>query len=85
MSVLNNKVDFVAFISVNHANPNGDPINGNRPRDTMEGLERFLMSALSVKSETDFRIWVNVYLYNQMSAATMVVRALKNEQIAMRN
>ena len=38
MSVLNNKVDFVAFISVNHANPNGDPINGNRPRDTMEGF-----------------------------------------------
>ena len=38
MSVFNNKVDFVAFISVNHANPNGDPINGNRPRDTMEGF-----------------------------------------------
>ena len=38
MNVLNNKIDFVGFISVEHANPNGDPLNGNRPRDTIEGL-----------------------------------------------
>lgn len=38
MSVLQNKIDFVAFISVEHANPNGDPLAGNRPRDTVEGL-----------------------------------------------
>lgn len=38
MTVLNNKIDFVGFISVEHANPNGDPLNGNRPRDTIEGL-----------------------------------------------
>lgn len=38
MSTLKNKIDFVGFISVEHANPNGDPLNGNRPRDTVEGL-----------------------------------------------
>ena len=38
METLKNKIDFVGFISVEHANPNGDPLNGNRPRDTVEGL-----------------------------------------------
>ncbi len=38
MSVLQNKIDFVGFISVDNANPNGDPLNGNRPRDTMESF-----------------------------------------------
>ncbi|MGN1468087.1 MAG: type I-C CRISPR-associated protein Cas7/Csd2 [Ruminococcus sp.] len=37
METLQNKIDFVGFISVEHANPNGDPLNGNRPRDTTEG------------------------------------------------
>ena len=35
--MLNNKYDFVAIISVNNANPNGDPLNGNRPRETSDG------------------------------------------------
>ena len=38
MDTLKTKIDFVAFISVEHANPNGDPLNGNRPRDTVEGF-----------------------------------------------
>lgn len=32
MSTLNNKVDFIAYVSVTNANPNGDPLAGNRPR-----------------------------------------------------
>ncbi len=35
--VLNNKIDFAVIISVNRANPNGDPLNGNRPRQTYDG------------------------------------------------
>ena len=35
---LNRKIDFAVVFSVNHANPNGDPLNGNRPRTTYEGL-----------------------------------------------
>jgi CRISPR-associated protein Csd2 len=29
---MNKKIDFVALVSVYNANPNGDPLNGNRPR-----------------------------------------------------
>lgn len=37
MSVLSHKIDFALVFSVSHANPNGDPLNGNRPRETYEG------------------------------------------------
>lgn len=35
---LENKIDFAIAFAVNNANPNGDPLNGNRPRTTSEGL-----------------------------------------------
>jgi len=38
MSVLNKKIDFVVWITVNNANPNGDPLNGNRPRTDYNGF-----------------------------------------------
>ncbi len=38
MSILANKIDFLAVVSVKHANPNGDPLSGNMPRVTYEGL-----------------------------------------------
>ena len=38
MSTLQNKIDFVALVSVNRANGNGDPLNGNRPRTDLNGL-----------------------------------------------
>lgn len=38
MSILQNKIDFVALVSVNMANANGDPLNGNRPRTDYNGL-----------------------------------------------
>ncbi len=38
MGVLQNKIDFVAFVSVTMANPNGDPLNGNSPRADYNGL-----------------------------------------------
>lgn len=37
MSTLKNKIDFAVIITVDHANPNGDPLNGNRPRTTYSG------------------------------------------------
>ena len=37
MSILQNKVDFAAIVSVTRANINGDPLNGNRPREDYEG------------------------------------------------
>lgn len=38
MAVLSNKIDFVALVSVNKANCNGDPLTGNRPRVDYNGL-----------------------------------------------
>jgi len=32
MTTLSNKIDFAVVLRVNRANPNGDPLNGNRPR-----------------------------------------------------
>jgi CRISPR-associated protein Csd2 len=37
MSSLQNKIDFAAVIRVKRANPNGDPLNGNRPRTDYNG------------------------------------------------
>ncbi len=38
MSELKNKIDFVVLVSVKNANPNGDPLNGNRPRTDYNGI-----------------------------------------------
>jgi len=38
MSILKNKIDFVALVSVTQANSNGDPLNGNRPRTNLDGF-----------------------------------------------
>lgn len=37
MSELKGKIDFTLFVSVANANPNGDPLNGNRPRINLDG------------------------------------------------
>lgn len=38
METLKNKIDFAVIINVKNANPNGDPLNGNRPRVNYDGL-----------------------------------------------
>ncbi|SDZ22600.1 type I-C CRISPR-associated protein Cas7/Csd2 [Tindallia californiensis] len=38
MKSIANKIDFAGVVVVKNANPNGDPLNGNRPRLTYEGL-----------------------------------------------
>ncbi len=38
MTILSHKIDFALVIRVNRANPNGDPLNGNRPRTDYAGL-----------------------------------------------
>lgn len=37
MSEFINKIDFEVLVMVKNANPNGDPLNGNRPRETYDG------------------------------------------------
>ena len=37
MNTLDHKIDFAVVLSVTKANPNGDPLNGNRPRQNYDG------------------------------------------------
>ncbi|PSU25153.1 type I-C CRISPR-associated protein Cas7/Csd2 [Photobacterium aquimaris] len=59
---LSHKIDFAIIFSVNHANPNGDPLNGNRPRQDYQGfgevtdvcLKRKLRDRLQEAEQTIF-------------------------------
>jgi len=63
MSVLQNKIDFAAVLRVKHANPNGDPLNGNRPRTDYGGYGEITDVCLKRKirdrlQEAGFEIFV---------------------------
>jgi CRISPR-associated protein Csd2 len=63
MSVLQNKIDFAVVLRVKHANPNGDPLNGNRPRTDYNGYGEITDVCLKRKlrdrlQETGHRIFV---------------------------
>jgi CRISPR-associated protein Csd2 len=38
MTTLDHKIDFTVILSVTKANPNGDPLNGNQPRQNFDGI-----------------------------------------------
>ena len=54
MSELKGKIDFVALISATEANPNGDPLNGNRPRINLDGYGE--MSDVCIKRKIRNRL-----------------------------
>jgi CRISPR-associated protein Csd2 len=54
MTTLSKKIDFAAILAVKNANPNGDPLNGNRPRVTYEGFGE--MSDVSIKRKIRNRL-----------------------------
>jgi len=49
MSTLDHKIDFAVVLSVTKANPNGDPLNGNRPRQNYDGYGEISDVALKRK------------------------------------
>jgi len=49
MAILSNKIDFAAIVSVTRANINGDPLNGNRPREDYDGYGIFSDVAIKRK------------------------------------
>ena len=60
MSTLQNKIDFAIIFCVKNANPNGDPLNGNRPRTDYSNFGE--MSDVSIKRKIRDRLierWVN--------------------------
>ncbi|GIP35464.1 type I-C CRISPR-associated protein Cas7/Csd2 [Paenibacillus sp. J2TS4] len=62
MTVLQNKIDFSVVFTVSKANPNGDPLNGNRPRQDYIGhgevsdvaLKRKIRNRLQDEGESIF-------------------------------
>jgi CRISPR-associated protein Csd2 len=54
MTTLSKKIDFAVILTVQYANPNGDPLNGNRPRVTYEGFGE--MSDVSIKRKIRNRL-----------------------------
>ncbi|GIN18526.1 type I-C CRISPR-associated protein Cas7/Csd2 [Shouchella clausii] len=62
MTVLQNKIDFSVVFTVKKANPNGDPLNGNRPRQDFMGhgevsdvaLKRKIRNRLQDEGESIF-------------------------------
>ncbi|MDR0286570.1 MAG: CRISPR-associated protein, partial [Clostridiales bacterium] len=54
MSGFTNKIDFAVLFTVNKANPNGDPLNGNRPREDFDGLGE--MSDVCIKRKIRNRL-----------------------------
>jgi CRISPR-associated protein Csd2 len=63
MSTIQNKIDFSVVLRVKHANPNGDPLNGNRPRTDYNGFGEISDVCLKRKirdrlQDADFEIFV---------------------------
>ncbi len=59
MTTLQNKIDFAVIFRVKNANPNGDPLNGNRPRTDYSNYGE--MSDVSIKRKIRDRLlesWV---------------------------
>jgi len=54
MSSFTNKIDFAVIFTVNKANPNGDPLNGNMPREDYDGFGE--MSDVCVKRKLRNRL-----------------------------
>jgi CRISPR-associated protein Csd2 len=57
MTTLSNKIDFAVIVCVNNANPNGDPLNGNRPRVTYDGFGE--LSDVCIKRKIRNRLMQN--------------------------
>lgn len=56
METLKNKIDFAVVFSVKGANPNGDPLNGNRPRTNYDGMGE--LSDVCIKRKIRNRLMV---------------------------
>lgn len=54
MSNFTNKIDFAVIVSARRANPNGDPLNGNRPREDFDGFGE--MSDVCIKRKIRNRL-----------------------------
>ena len=86
MEAFRNKFDFAVIVTVNKANPNGDPLNGNRPREDFNGfgeisdvcIKRKIRNRLQDMGE---RIFVQSSDRSDDGAKCLSERATKNEDL----
>ncbi|TGY97455.1 type I-C CRISPR-associated protein Cas7/Csd2 [Petralouisia muris] len=86
MSEFTNKIDFEVLVMVRNANPNGDPLNGNRPRETYDGfgeisdvcIKRKIRNRLQDMGE---RIFVQSDERSDDACRSLADRAKKNEEM----
>ena len=79
MTTLQNKIDFAVVLRVKHANPNGDPLNGNRPRTDYNGNGEISDVCLKRRFATGYTKTVRRYLYNPTTAGTTTREASERE------
>ena len=79
MSALRGKIDFTLFVSADNANPNGDPLNGNRPRINMDGYGE--ISDVCIKRKIRNRLQD----LGQMIVQMMVIPVQKIAQMDAKN
>ena len=88
MSVLEHKIDFAVLVTAANANPNGDPLNGNRPRENYDSCGE--ISDVCIKRKIRNRLQdmgENVYVQSKDHARTddftnLSDRATKNEHLS---
>ena len=86
MAVLQNKIDFSVIITAKNANPNGDPLNGNRPRENYDGygeisdvcIKRKIRNRLQDMGE---KIFVQSDDRNNDEKGSLKIRADSNEAL----
>ena len=71
MSILTNKIDFAVIVSVKNANPNGDPLNGNQPREDYNSYGEISDVCIKRKLRNRLKTWGRRSLFNPMTGGTM--------------
>lgn len=74
---IDHKIDFTVVVGVKNANPNGDPLDGNRPRVNADGLGEISDVALKRKIRNrwqDFNLPVLVQMEERVTDGRMNIR-----------
>ena len=86
MTTLQNKIDFAIVFSVKHANPNGDPLNGNRPRTDYGGFGE--VTDVCIKRKIRDRLLETghaIFVQSEAGNRSCHLRAVRRPQEGRRN
>ena len=82
MSNLKGKIDFVALVSATNANPNGDPLNGNRPRENFDGYGEISDVCIKRKIRNRLRTMaMTVFMIEQKPVQSSKKRCLRAKRL----